>query len=357
MDQPAGYVHLNVANIIEELDSLERDLLVSGDQHPLHRIKQLLPTKPYYMASVTQRVLADYHAMPDTIVVSTAHGACYVLRRVPNPYGESAQYTSGKLRAWLSDTPLVRERCWEPCDERPDGAPGDYDYRPHLSVNSLEKSRVKEWVTSFPYRGAYTKKLPARWRSVVRYYGLCIEPGIEEDYISAYDYDHYIYPLYSSRLADRADPYGKIVDVADVDEAFTLAEELREHLNEGDIACRPVVHVGGLTDCEPPQSELPQRDEQLEAPVEKRPVRAFEQDLQRVISKAGSLDAMRTEVQKLEHKLRTENLHGKRREHVQRELEDARKSLAQTRRNLLSFSADEICDALLASESAHNGLL
>lgn len=176
MTEATGHVHLNLGNIIEELDSLERDLLVSGDQHPLQRIKQLLPTRPYYMTSVSERVLADHHEMPDTIVVATAHTTCYVLRRVPNAYGDNVDYTSGRLRAWLSDIPLVSERRWEPRGVAPGG--GLQDYKPRRSANVLEKSRVKDWLARFPRRRPYTKRLPARWRSVARYTGLCVEPGI-----------------------------------------------------------------------------------------------------------------------------------------------------------------------------------
>lgn len=70
--------------------------------------------------------------------------------------------------------------------------------------------------------------------------------------------------------------------------------------------------------------------------------------------KAGSLAAMRTEVEKLEHKLSRDELYGRRREYVERELEDARQSLARIRQNLVRLSPDEICDALLASPSRNN---
>lgn len=139
--------------------------------------------------------------------------------------------------------------------------------------------------------------------------------------------------------------------MTDVDEAFTLAKELREGLENGDIGCEPIVHIAGCTDCKPAQGH-----DWLEAPSENARVRAVEhEERQRVISKARSLAAMRAEVENLEQKLSEEHLHGRRREYVESELEDARESLARIRENLVRLNPDEICDALLASKSAHDG--
>lgn len=137
----------------------------------------------------------------------------------------------------------------------------------------------------------------------------------------------------------------------DVDEAFTLAEELRKCLGADDIGCQPVVHVVGCTD-----RDFDRGGDLAEEHPENTHVRAVENEVhQRVLFKAGSLAAMRTEVEKLEHKLSGDDLYGRRREYVERELEDARRSLARIRKNLVRLNPDEICDALLASKSGHDG--
>lgn len=331
-----SYVHLNLGNIEAEMHDIERNLLLSGEDSSVQRIKELLADKPYYMPSETERVLADHHGIENMIVVATAHDDFYVLERETERRGKNLHVSKGLVGAWLYDLPLIRKTRWELVDEP--NSYGSLDFRPIRSTEFLDRVYVREWLSRFPYQGGYCLSLLPRWRPVANYHSLTVYPGFHEAYIDLRDFKHYIEPLYPPDLHGPAQLNGRISGIQSVEEAFEIAARLRESLHRGDVACEPEVHIADYTDLSNRGGVTPVRwmgGKDTERNTE-------------VLDRARYLKATRDQVEGIREKLSDERITGERRRWLQSELDGWEEELFSAQTEFLALCPDKVCEEIMA---------